>query len=64
MQCLASNDENILEKVISHIEWYDPQLQAGGNYSDLTKWRSTIFKSCWLISRFIFYIFKRWYVMC
>ena len=24
----------------------DPQLQVGENYSDLTKWRSTNFKSC------------------
>ena len=27
--------------------WRDPQLQVSENYSDLTKWRSTIFKSCW-----------------
>ena len=26
--------------------WRDPQLQAGENYSDLTKLRSTILKSC------------------
>ena len=24
----------------------DPQFQVGKNYSDLTKWRSTILKSC------------------
>ena len=24
----------------------DPQLQVSENYSDLTKWRSTLFKSC------------------
>ena len=24
--------------------WRDPQLQVGENYSDLTKWRSTVFK--------------------
>ena len=28
--------------------WRDPQLQVIENYSDLTKWRSTNFKSCWL----------------
>ena len=33
-------------------------------YSDLTKWRSTLFKSCWLMSHFIFNIFKMWYLMC
>ena len=38
--------------------WRDPQLQVSGNYSDLTKWRSTIYKSCWLMSRFIFNMFK------
>ena len=37
--------------------WRDPQLQVSENYSDLTKWRSTVFKSCWLM-------FKRWYIMC
>ena len=26
--------------------WRDPQLQVRENYSDLTKWRSTLFKSC------------------
>ena len=30
--------------------WRDPQLQVSENYSDLTKWRSTLFKSCWLMS--------------
>ena len=27
--------------------WRDPQLQVSENYSDLTKWRSKNFKSCW-----------------
>ena len=44
--------------------WRDPQLQVSENYSDLTKWRSTLFKSCWLMSHFIFTIFKMWYLMC
>ena len=44
--------------------WRDPQLQVSENYSDLTKWRSTVFKYCWLISHFIFNMFKRWYLMC
>ena len=44
--------------------WRDPQLQASENYADLTKWRSTIFKSYWLMSRFIFNMFKSWYTMC
>ena len=26
--------------------WRDPQLQVSENYSDLTKWRSTVFKYC------------------
>ena len=43
--------------------WRDPQLQVSENYSDLTKWRSTLFKSCWLMSHFIFNIFKMWYSM-
>ena len=30
--------------------WRDPQLQASENYSNLTKWRSLILKSCWLVS--------------
>ena len=38
--------------------WRDPQLQVSENYSDLTKWRSTLFQSCWLMSHFIFIIFK------
>ena len=41
----------------------DPQLQVSENYSDLTKWGPTIFKSCWLMSDFIFTIFKMWYLM-
>ena len=44
--------------------WRDPQLQVSENYSDLTKWRSTLFKSCWLMSQFIFNIFKMWYLVC
>ena len=47
--------------------WRDPQLQVSENWSDLTKWRSTLFKSCWLMSHVIFNIFKhvkRWYLMC
>ena len=42
----------------------DPQLQVSENYSDLTKWRSTIFKYCWLMLHFILNMFKRWYLMC
>ena len=42
----------------------DPQLQVSENYSDLTKWKSTLFKSCWLMSHFILYIFKMWYLKC
>ena len=30
--------------------WRDPQLQVGANYSDLTKRRSILFKTCWLMS--------------
>ena len=44
--------------------WRDPQLQVSGNYSDLIKWRSTLLKSCWLMSHFIFNIFNMWYLMC
>ena len=44
--------------------WHDPQLQVSENYLDLTKWRSTLFKSCWLMSHFIFNIFKMWDLMC
>ena len=44
--------------------WRDPQLQVGENYSDWTKWRSTNFKSGWLMSLFIFNGFKSWCVMC
>ena len=42
----------------------DPQLQVSENYLDLTKWKSTLFKSCWLMSHLIFNIFKMWYLMC
>ena len=49
-------------KVVSR--WRNPQLQVSENYSDLTKWRSIVFKSCWLMSHFIFNMFKRWYLMC
>ena len=44
--------------------WRDSQLQVSENYSELTKWRSTLFKSCWLMSHFICNMFKRWYLMC
>ena len=44
--------------------WRDPQLQVSENYSDLTKWRSTLFKHCWLVLHFIINIFKMWYLMC
>ena len=44
--------------------WRDPQLQVSENYSDLTRWRSTVFKYCWLMSHFIFTMLKRWYLMC
>ena len=44
--------------------WRDPQLQVSENYSDLAIWRSTVFKYCWLMSHFIFNMFKRWYLMC
>ena len=44
--------------------WRDPQLQVSENYSDLTNWRSTVFKYCWLVSHFIFNMFKRWCLMC
>ena len=27
--------------------WREPQLQVSENYSDLTKWKSTVFKYCW-----------------
>ena len=43
--------------------WRDPQLQVNENYSDLRKWRSTIFKSYWLMSRFIFNMVKMWYLI-
>ena len=42
----------------------DPQLQVSENYLDLTKWGLTLFKSCRLMSHFIFNIFKMWYLMC
>ena len=44
--------------------WRDPQLQVSENYLDLTKWRSSVFKYCWLMWHFIFNMFKRWYLMC
>ena len=43
--------------------WRDPQLQVSENYSDLTKWGSTVFKYCWFMSHFIFNMFERWYLM-
>ena len=44
--------------------WRDPQLQVSENYSDLTKWKSILFKSCLSMSHFILNIFKMWYLMC
>ena len=44
--------------------WRDPQLQVNENYSDLTKWRLTIFNPCWFMSHPIFNMFKCWYWMC
>ena len=44
--------------------WRDPQLWVSENYSDLTNWRSTVFKYCWLLSHFIFNMLKKWYLMC
>ena len=32
--------------------WRESQLQVSENYEDLTKWRSNIIKSCWLMPRF------------
>ena len=49
-------------EVVSRLR--DPQLQVSENYSDLTKWRSTVFKYCYLMSHFIFNMFNRWYLMC
>ena len=43
--------------------WRDPQLQVSENYSDLTKWRSSVFKYCWFMSHFIFNMLKRWYLI-
>ena len=43
--------------------WRDPQFQVSEIYSDLTKWKSTVFKYCWLMSHFILNMFKRWYLM-
>ena len=57
---------NPLTANLSHLNFHplerDPQLQVSENYSDLTKWRSTLFKSCLLMSHFIFNMFKRWYL--
>ena len=44
--------------------WRDPQLQVSENDSDMTKWRSTVFKYCWLMLHCIFNMFKMWYLMC
>ena len=38
--------------------WRDPQLQVSENYSDLTKWRSTVIKYCGMLSHIIFNICK------
>ena len=46
------------------LEVVDRVTQVSENYSDLTKWRQTLFKSCWLMSHFILNIFKLWYLMC
>ena len=36
--------------------WRDPQLQVSEIYSDLRKWKSTVFKNCWLMSHFNWHI--------
>ena len=41
----------------------DPQFQVSKKDTDLTKWRSTILKSCRLISHFIFNVFKSSYLI-
>ena len=43
--------------------WRDPQFQVSENYTDLTKWRLTKSKSCWLMSHFLFKMFKWLYIM-
>ena len=40
--------------------WRHPQLKVSENDWDLTKWRWTILKSCWFMSRFS--TFKNWYL--
>ena len=40
------------------------RVKMSENYSNLKKWSSTNFKSCWIMSLFIFNMFKSWYVMC
>ena len=42
----------------------DSQVQVSEKYSDLTKRRSTILKSCWLMSRFVFNMFVFTCLMC
>ena len=39
--------------------WRDPQLQVSEKYSAKME-----VKYCWLMSHFIFNMFKRWYLMC
>ena len=56
MLCGIISVNTLTAKVVSR--WRDPQLQVSENYSDLTKWRATLFKSCWLMSHFIFTLFK------
>ena len=51
-----------LADAIHNFKWV--KIQVSENYSDLTKWRSKTFKSCWLMVIFIFNKFKSWYVMC
>ena len=40
--------------------WNSHPLEVSENYADLTKWKFTIFKSCWFMSRLILNAFKRW----
>ena len=39
--------------------WRDPQLQVSENNSNLTKWRSKVFKYSWLMSHFILSFLER-----
>ena len=40
--------------------WRDPQLQVSENYADLAK---LILKTWWLMSLFLFNMFKSWYII-